>query len=74
MASRGKKKKKQKKQKKKKNKNKKSRDRGLIGDQIAYMSTRRTEKDTDLWVMTPSESEVRSFADALAGGGCSRSN
>jgi len=23
------------------------------GDQIAYMSTRRTGKDTDLWVMNP---------------------
>src|SRR5437660_11001726 len=25
------------------------------GEQIAYMSTRRTAKDTDLWVRTPSE-------------------
>src|SRR5467141_4917312 len=25
------------------------------GDQIAYMSTRRTGKDTDLWVMNPAE-------------------
>jgi len=24
------------------------------GDQVAYMSTRRTGRDTDLWVMNPS--------------------
>jgi dipeptidyl aminopeptidase/acylaminoacyl peptidase len=39
------------------------------GDQIAYMSTRRTGKDTDLWVMNPSDSKTDHLLMQLAGGG-----
>jgi len=39
------------------------------GDQIAYMSTRRTGKDTDLWVMNPSDSKTDHLLTQLAGGG-----
>src|SRR6267143_499719 len=39
------------------------------GDQIAYMSTRRTGKDTDLWVMNPGDSKTDHLLTQLAGGG-----
>jgi dipeptidyl aminopeptidase/acylaminoacyl peptidase len=39
------------------------------GDQIAYMSTRRTGKDTDLWVMNPSDPKTDRLLTQLAGGG-----
>src|SRR5437879_306166 len=39
------------------------------GDQIAYLSTRRTEKDTDLWVMNPSDPKTDRLLTQLAGGG-----
>src|SRR6267378_96671 len=39
------------------------------GDQIAYMSTRRTGKDTDLWVMNPSEPKTDRLLTKLEGGG-----
>jgi len=39
------------------------------GDQIAYMSTRRTGKDTDLWVMNPAEPKSDHLLLQLAGGG-----
>src|SRR5947208_10905680 len=39
------------------------------GDQIAYMSTRRTGKDTDLWVMNPSDPKTDHLLTQLAGGG-----
>jgi dipeptidyl aminopeptidase/acylaminoacyl peptidase len=39
------------------------------GDQIAYMSTRRTGKDTDLWVMNPSDPKSDHLLTQLAGGG-----
>src|SRR5216684_3314648 len=39
------------------------------GDQIAYMSTRRTGKDTDLWVMNPADPESDRLATKLEGGG-----
>ena len=39
------------------------------GDQIAYMSTRRTGKDTDLWVMNPSDAKTDHLLTQLAGGG-----
>jgi dipeptidyl aminopeptidase/acylaminoacyl peptidase len=39
------------------------------GDQIAYMSTRRTQKDTDLWVMNPSAPKSDHLLTQLAGGG-----
>lgn len=39
------------------------------GDQIAYMSTRRTGKDTDLWVMNPAEPKSDHLLLPLAGGG-----
>src|SRR5437879_1301298 len=39
------------------------------GDQIAYMSTRRTGKDTDLWVMNPSHPKTDHLLTQLAGGG-----
>jgi len=39
------------------------------GDQIAYMSTRRTGKDTDLWVMNPSDPKTDHLLTRLAGGG-----
>jgi dipeptidyl aminopeptidase/acylaminoacyl peptidase len=39
------------------------------GDQIAYMSTRRTGKDTDLWVMNPAEPKSDKLLTKLEGGG-----
>ncbi len=39
------------------------------GDQIAYMSTRRTGKDTDLWVMNPADPKNDRLLTQLAGGG-----
>ena len=39
------------------------------GEQIAYMSTRRTGKDTDLWVMNPAEPKSDRLLTKLEGGG-----
>ena len=39
------------------------------GDRIAYMSTRRTGKDTDLWVMNPTDSKTDRLLTQLNGGG-----
>ncbi len=39
------------------------------GNRIAYMSTRRTGKDTDLWVMNPSDPKTDHLLTQLAGGG-----
>jgi len=39
------------------------------GDRIAYTSTRRTGKDTDLWVMNPSDSKSDHLLAKLEGGG-----
>ena len=39
------------------------------GDQIAYMSTRRTGKDTDLWVMNPADPKSDHMLTKLEGGG-----
>ena len=39
------------------------------GDQVAYMSTRRTGKDTDLWVMNPAEPKSDRLLAKLDGGG-----
>jgi dipeptidyl aminopeptidase/acylaminoacyl peptidase len=39
------------------------------GDRIAYMSTRRTGKDTDLWVMNPADAKSDRLLTQLAGGG-----
>jgi len=39
------------------------------GDYIAYTSTRRTGKDTDLWVMDPSDPKSDHLLTKLAGGG-----
>jgi dipeptidyl aminopeptidase/acylaminoacyl peptidase len=39
------------------------------GDQIAYMSTRRTGKDTDLWVMNPADPKSDHLLTQLTGGG-----
>ena len=39
------------------------------GDRIAYMSTRRTGKDTDLWVMNPGDPKTDHLLMQLAGGG-----
>lgn len=39
------------------------------GDQIAYTSTRRTGKDTDLWVMNPGEPKSDRLLAKLEGGG-----
>jgi dipeptidyl aminopeptidase/acylaminoacyl peptidase len=39
------------------------------GDRIAYMSTRRTGKDTDLWVMDPSDPKSDHLMTQLDGGG-----
>jgi dipeptidyl aminopeptidase/acylaminoacyl peptidase len=39
------------------------------GDQIAYMSTRRTGKDTDLWVMNPADPKSDRMVAQLEGGG-----
>jgi dipeptidyl aminopeptidase/acylaminoacyl peptidase len=39
------------------------------GDRIAYTSTRRTGKDTDLWVMNPAEPKTDRLLAQLTGGG-----
>src|SRR5271163_3286009 len=39
------------------------------GGRIAYMSTRRTGKDTDLWVMDPSDPKTDHLITQLTGGG-----
>lgn len=39
------------------------------GDEIAYMSTRRTGKDTDLWVMNPEDPKSDHLLTKLEGGG-----
>ena len=39
------------------------------GDQIAYMSTRRTGKDTDLWIMNPADPKSDHLLTQLTGGG-----
>jgi dipeptidyl aminopeptidase/acylaminoacyl peptidase len=39
------------------------------GDQIAYMSTRRTGKDTDLWVMNPADPKSDHLLMKVEGGG-----
>jgi dipeptidyl aminopeptidase/acylaminoacyl peptidase len=39
------------------------------GDQVAYMSTRRTGKDTDLWVMNPADPKSDRLLTKLEGGG-----
>ncbi len=39
------------------------------GDQVAYTSTRRTGKDTDLWIMKPSEPKSDHLLTRLEGGG-----
>src|SRR6202158_4573306 len=41
------------------------------GNQIAYMSTRRTGKDTDLWVMNPADPKSDHLLTKLVGGGWS---
>ena len=39
------------------------------GDQITYTSTRRTSKDTDLWVMNPADTKSDHLLTKLEGGG-----
>jgi dipeptidyl aminopeptidase/acylaminoacyl peptidase len=39
------------------------------GDRIAYMSTRRTGKDSDLWVMNPADPKTDHLIIQLSGGG-----
>jgi dipeptidyl aminopeptidase/acylaminoacyl peptidase len=39
------------------------------GDQVAYVSTRRTGKDTDLWVMNPADPKSDHLLTKLEGGG-----
>ena len=39
------------------------------GDELAYMSTRRTGKDTDLWVMNPADPKSDHMLTKLEGGG-----
>jgi dipeptidyl aminopeptidase/acylaminoacyl peptidase len=39
------------------------------GDQIAYTSTRRTSKDTDLWVVNPADRKTDRLLTQLSGGG-----
>jgi len=39
------------------------------GDEIAYMSTRRTGKDTDLWIMNPADAKTDHLLTKLEGGG-----
>ncbi|MGH9676603.1 MAG: TolB family protein, partial [Candidatus Acidiferrum sp.] len=39
------------------------------GDRMAYMSTRRTGKDTDLWLMNPADPKTDHLLTKLAGGG-----
>jgi dipeptidyl aminopeptidase/acylaminoacyl peptidase len=39
------------------------------GDEIAYMSTRRTGKDTDLWIVNPADPKTDHLLTKLEGGG-----
>jgi dipeptidyl aminopeptidase/acylaminoacyl peptidase len=39
------------------------------GDEIAYMSTRRTGKDTDLWIINPADPKTDHLLTKLEGGG-----
>jgi dipeptidyl aminopeptidase/acylaminoacyl peptidase len=39
------------------------------GDRLAYMSTRRTGKDTDLWIMNPADPKTDRLLTQLTGGG-----
>ena len=39
------------------------------GDQVAYVSTRRTGQDTDLWVMNPTDPKTDHLLAQLKGGG-----
>src|ERR1700730_847678 len=39
------------------------------GDRVAYMSTRRTGKDTDLWIMNPADPKSDHLLTQLNGGG-----
>ena len=39
------------------------------GDELAYMSTRRTGKDTDLWVLNPGDAKTDHLLTKLEGGG-----
>ena len=39
------------------------------GDQLAYVSTRRTGQDTDLWVMNPADPKTDHLLTRLKGGG-----
>jgi dipeptidyl aminopeptidase/acylaminoacyl peptidase len=39
------------------------------GEQMAYLSTRRTGKDTDLWMMNPADPKTDHLVTQLAGGG-----
>src|SRR5882757_6297367 len=39
------------------------------GDELAYMSTRRTGRDTDLWVMNPADPKTDHLLTKLEGGG-----
>jgi dipeptidyl aminopeptidase/acylaminoacyl peptidase len=39
------------------------------GDELAYMSTRRTGKDTDLWIMNPADAKTDHLLVKLEGGG-----
>jgi dipeptidyl aminopeptidase/acylaminoacyl peptidase len=39
------------------------------GDRIAYVSTRRNNQDTDLWVMDPSDRKTDHMLSQLSGGG-----
>jgi dipeptidyl aminopeptidase/acylaminoacyl peptidase len=39
------------------------------GNQLAYMSTRRTGKDTDLWVINPADPKTDHLLTQLVGGG-----
>ncbi len=39
------------------------------GDELAYMSTRRTGKDTDLWVMNPADPRTDHLLTKFEGGG-----
>jgi dipeptidyl aminopeptidase/acylaminoacyl peptidase len=39
------------------------------GERIAYMSTRRTKKDTDLWLMDPADPKSDRLLTQLTGGG-----
>jgi dipeptidyl aminopeptidase/acylaminoacyl peptidase len=39
------------------------------GNRLAYMSTRRTGKDTDLWVMNPADPKTDRLLTQLSGGG-----